>query len=157
MPIKRNSNIVELSRDHHFGLLFCWKIKEGIKLNIDESRINNYINFFWDSHLEKHFLEEEDLLFKKIQDDLCQKAMNEHQIIKNKISLLKIKSEQAQHHYLELITLINQHIRFEERVLFPHLEMILSEEELNKIGENLKKGHQEIFVDNFSDEFWLKN
>jgi len=26
-PIKRNENIMKLSKEHHFSLLFCWKIR----------------------------------------------------------------------------------------------------------------------------------
>lgn len=29
--MKRNENIVLLSRDHHFGLLCAWKIRQGLK------------------------------------------------------------------------------------------------------------------------------
>ncbi len=62
-PIKRNENMVPLSRDHHFGLLFCWKIRQGLKAKIDLERIRKYILHFWKSHLEQHFKEEETLLF----------------------------------------------------------------------------------------------
>lgn len=34
--MKRNENLVPLSRDHHFGLLCCWKIRQGIKKEVSQ-------------------------------------------------------------------------------------------------------------------------
>ncbi len=153
MPIKRNSNIQELSRDHHFGLLFCWKIKEGVKKNVSSERIINYIQFFWEGHLKTHFFEEEQQLFQRVRDPLCEKAMEEHLLIKEKMEHLTVAN--AQHHFLELTELINGHIRFEERVLFPHLELILSEEALKEIGTYLTEAHHLSFKDDYKDEFWV--
>lgn len=155
MPIKRHPSIIELSRDHHFGLLFCWKIKEGLQKNISVERINKYISFFWDNHLSSHFLEEEALLFNKVEDSLCDKAMEEHKMIKDQISSLLTNKNNGQHDYIALADLINAHIRFEERVLFPHLEVLLSDEQLNEIGEYLTATHSNPFVDDFEDEFWV--
>jgi hypothetical protein len=33
-PIKRNKHLKWLSRDHHFGLLACWKIRQGLKIKL---------------------------------------------------------------------------------------------------------------------------
>lgn len=156
MPIKRNINIVALSKDHHFGLLFCWKINEGIKKNIDLERIKAYVDFFWSKHLAAHFNEEEILLFNNREDSFCEKAKEDHQIIIKEIAKIKNNEARAKHDYLHLAQLINQHIRFEERVLFPHLELILSEKELNEIGVSLAQSHIS-FIDNYEDEFWAKN
>ena len=32
-PIKRHDALKHFSRDHHFGLLLVWKIREGVKLS----------------------------------------------------------------------------------------------------------------------------
>lgn len=39
--IKRTKALQPLSRDHHHGLLLCWKIRQGIKLNVEPERIKN--------------------------------------------------------------------------------------------------------------------
>ena len=155
MPIKRNLNIKELSRDHHFGLLFCWKVKEGIKKNVFLERINKYVCFFWKGHLQPHFLEEELLLFNNVNDALCDKALEEHRLIRAQVENIASQNNLSKHHYLDLIEAINNHIRFEERVLFPHLEIILSGEILNKIGLFLASDQHSSFKDNYGDEFWL--
>ena len=63
-PIRRNKHILELSRDHHFTLLFCWKIRQGLKMQIAPERLKNYVNYFWGEHMQPHFREEEEILFK---------------------------------------------------------------------------------------------
>src|SRR6476659_2773550 len=137
MPIKRNLNIVQLSKDHHFGLLFCWKIQEGIKHHIAINRISSYVEFFWSHHLIHHFKEEEDLLLNIIEDDLCDKAKIEHFTIIEEINKICNGKNREISHFLHLVKLLNQHIRFEERVLFPHLELMLSDQQLTAIGNQL--------------------
>src|SRR4051812_7084402 len=64
---------------HDIGLLFCWKVKEGLKRGIDPERVNRYIDFFWNKHLKSHFKEEETLLFNEVDNDLTQRRKYEHQ------------------------------------------------------------------------------
>jgi iron-sulfur cluster repair protein YtfE (RIC family) len=61
--MKRNDNIVWLSRDHHSGLLCSWKVRQGVKKEIEPGRIKNYILYFFENHLEDHFKAEEEVLF----------------------------------------------------------------------------------------------
>ena len=58
---------------------------------------------------------------------------------------------------IELLTAfadaLEQHIRFEERTWFPHLEEILDTRHLEKIGKALDFIH-ETEADTYHDEFW---
>ena len=58
-PIKRDPAIVTFSKDHHFALLLVWKIRQGLKNEIETSRIINYATHFFDNDLIFHFEEEE--------------------------------------------------------------------------------------------------
>jgi len=149
-PIKRNKNIQVLSREHHHGLLLCWKIKEGKKRAVDPRRIVAYINFFWDNHLKNHFKEEEDLLFSLVEDNLCTIGFSQH---KNIRSLLERVNESPDN-LDAFIEHLEAHIRFEERELFPHLEQILTDQQLLEIGSALEASHEVPFIDNYQDEFW---
>ncbi|KIC95484.1 hemerythrin domain-containing protein [Flavihumibacter solisilvae] len=153
--MKRNENIVPLSRDHHDGLLFCWKIRQGIKYGVSIERIQAYVKYFWDNHLEQHFEEEETLLFAGLQDKLVNQAVAEHGKLKRLIDV--VVSPAA--HPAQLITLANtldDHIRFEERVLFPHLEKVLSGDRLADLGKQLQQIHHTNEKENYTDEFWVK-
>lgn len=147
-PIKRAEFLKQLSREHHHGLLLCWKIREGIKKNVAPERIKAYADWFWEEHLERHFKEEEDFIFPILPNtnENIKKAIDEHRSIKK---LFQKKTD--------LINTLNRiqhelenHIRFEERILFNEIQDTASEEHLQKIKIN----HSEKFKDNLSDEFW---
>ena len=153
-PIRRSKHIMALSKDHHSCLLFCWKINEGIKRGVELSRIKNYINFFWENHLKVHFSEEETLLFDAVCDPLTQQAQNEHRVLTEKFNEINVGTSNRNDDYADLAELMTQHVRFEERVLFPHLEVKLSSEALTRIGEYLNEHHQTFFNEYFQDQFW---
>ena len=154
MPIKRNENLVPLSKDHHSTLLFCWKIRTGLKLQVDTMRMKRYVQYFWQTHMQPHFYEEETILFAPVQDAAVQKALDEHSDIKEQIETI-IASENV--HPLQLKMLadaVDNHVRYEERELFPHLENILTEEQLKEIGSELQTAGNAVCNDEFTDEFW---
>lgn len=155
-PIKRSKYLVEFSKDHHASLLFCWKIKEGLKKNIDIPRITKYINFFWEKHLKAHFSEEEELLFNQVEDPLCQQGKAEHLLLTEQVNWLNQDKNQAKGEYVLFEELLNKHIRFEERVLFPYLENILPVSVLDNALEQLLAKHAATYHDNYPDEFWTK-
>ncbi|MET1056149.1 MAG: hemerythrin domain-containing protein [Pedobacter sp.] len=153
-PLKRNVNIQPLSREHHFGLLFCWKIKTGLKHHVDPERMISYLKYFWENHLKSHFEEEEELLFNKAEHAIVDQGDEEHVQLEHYISiLLNHQTDEAEDILLKMVTLLTAHIRYEERVLFPFLERHLTEQQLKEIGKQLEA--EEEFVDEYSDEFWV--
>lgn len=148
-PQKRHKALQPLSREHHFGLLLSWKIRSGFSKNIAPERIRIYANWFYENHLIPHFEMEETHIFPILEEnhELIKKALADHKRIKQLFAetandtktLSKIEQE------------LDQHIRFEERVLFPEIQNIATEEELLQI----EKIHQtEAFEDKIDDEFW---
>ena len=111
-PIKRSEHIAVLSRDHHAGLLFCWKIKEGLKHAVDLQRINQYVKYFWEGHLQEHFREEETLLFSKLDDELTNRAKRDHKVLAGWfMRIIENKVEYFQD-YVSFTELRTNHIRF---------------------------------------------
>ena len=66
-PIKRSKELAPLSREHHEGLLFAWKIKQGLKNETETKLIAEYVQWFWKNHLQEHFTEEEQILAPYLQ------------------------------------------------------------------------------------------
>jgi iron-sulfur cluster repair protein YtfE (RIC family) len=157
-PIKRSKHLVWLSRDHHDGLLIAWKTRQGIRHEISNSRISNFITSAFGNELEPHFQEEESLLFNKLakEDPLRLKAEEQHAAIREKINELKTHSEITLQHLHSFANLLEEHIRFEERILFPHLEKEIKEEELEIVGNHLEADHQKKKTFAWHDEFWMK-
>jgi hemerythrin-like domain-containing protein len=50
--------------------------------------------------------------------------------------------------------MVDDHIRFEERVLFPHLEQLLSDLQLEAIGEKLNNSGPPELNEAYPDQFW---
>ena len=153
-PIKRNKHILQLSKDHHFTLLFCWKIRQGLKMQIATERLKNYVNYFWKEHMQIHFREEEEILFKPVNDDKVQKALGDHQQIEDQVLKLLQMTSIDSDLFSRLTDLVEAHVRYEERELFPHLEQVLTDEQLQGISKELSR--EKISPDNYEDEFWVK-
>ncbi|MFI5159797.1 MAG: hemerythrin domain-containing protein [Sphingobacteriales bacterium] len=156
-PIKRSEHIIALSRDHHTGLLFCWKIREGLRKGIPLFKILKYMNFFWEQHLKEHFREEEALLFNRLDDELSRQGKTEHLMLEQWLHHLNHCENENATEFLSFADLLREHIRFEERTLFPHLETTLAESVLVPVGKYLSEQHKEPFVESYLDEFWAKN
>jgi hypothetical protein len=148
-PIKRNEVLKPLSHEHHHGLLLCWKIKTGIKKNIETARIKKYADWFYHSHLLPHFEMEEKFVFTILgeENELVKKAIAEHRRISELFDDAKAMSTN-----LSLIAdELESHIRFEERILFDEIQKIATVEQLQFIKANHS---DEKFADNISDMFW---
>ncbi len=96
-PIKRNEHIIKLSKDHHFTLLFCWKIRNGLKFEVEPERIVCYVKYFWQNHMLPHFTEEETILFAPVKDVEVQRALDEHADITRQINVLEIAGVNSIH------------------------------------------------------------
>ncbi|RYY14781.1 MAG: hemerythrin domain-containing protein [Chitinophagaceae bacterium] len=153
--MKRHESIVLLSREHHFGLLFCWKIRQGIKKQVLPERMQSYVKYFWDNHLLKHFVEEETILFTASQDDLVSQAIADHRHIRQLVEDTNLGKPVKPEQFKSIADALDDHIRFEERVLFPHLEKELPEIKLIELGNRLQQLHQAPEDDNYVDEFWV--
>ena len=152
-PIKRNKSLVALSKEHHFGLLASWKIRRGFDLKVEPKRMADFVTNLWKTHLEAHFIAEENILFNTINHILIDEALHQHSQLR---SLIKSISEEGTPEQLtSFADLLEQHIRFEERQVFKMLQQELPENKLNEIGEKLENLHKEPIEDNYKDEFWL--
>jgi len=154
-PIKRSGYLVPFSRDHHAGLLFCWKIKEGLKKGASSDRIANYVRFFWEEHLREHFQEEEILLFNQQDAELARRGKAEH-VTLEKLFRMILEGRLEGPNYLAFAEQLTAHIRFEERELFPYLEKTLAMPVLTAIRDILIRLHIRPFEDFYPDEFWIK-
>lgn len=133
-PIKRSKAFVQFSREHHFGLLQVWQIRHDFGIDVPVELISRYVLDFFEKDLRGHFKKEEDYLFSKLPvgDPLREQAENEHrQLYRLVDSISQNRSDKEL--LLHFADLLGAHIRFEERVLFNHLQEIMPEEELEKL------------------------
>lgn len=141
-PIKRSKAFVPFSRDHHFGLLLAWKIRQDIQNKVAAEYINNYVLTFFDTDLRKHFKEEEELILSKLsyKDALRKQAEMEHQKIYHIIDSLREKKTDTAL-LTEFARALQNHIRFEERNLFNYMQEKLTDQELDEVSLHVKQNN----------------
>lgn len=148
-PIKRNPLIVPLSREHHHSLLLCWKIKTGLAKGVAPDRIRKYAYWFYKNHLEPHFKLEETLLFPILGEDhkMVIEAKAEHRLL----STLFADKDNIEASLKKIETVLQKHIRFEERVLFTEIEYKGTDEQMQVL---LQIHSEKKFTENEEDKFW---
>ena len=140
--IKRHKALHPLSHHHHHGLVMAHRL---MKAGTEESKftgeeLKQKLHDFWHSAGNEHFREEEELLLPVYAKYAL---LDQPEIIENLLEHVRIRSlvrqvlEQlsvAETLMHELGTLLEGHIRKEERVIFPMIEKALPEQELHKLG-----------------------
>ena len=153
-PIKRHQSLVSFSKDHHFGLLLVWKIRQGLNKSVSPDHISDYVLYFFKEDLEKHFKAEEELLFCKLppEDILRQRAEAEHRDIYNLITRLTVQKQETAL-LKQFADALEKHIRFEERELFNHLQLHIPANDLATIALRMPNDNKAIDK-KWPDIFW---
>ena len=138
-----------LSREHHQGLLLCWKIRAAFSKNVSLKRVKRYTDWFFLQHIQPHFEIEEKYIFPILgeQHPMVKKATAQHR----RIAKLFEDQEQIARSLSRLEDELASHIRFEERLLFNKVQQVASNQELQLIAEKHPVHH---FEENTEDIFW---
>lgn len=148
-PIKRHRALQGVSREHHHGLLLCWKIRTGLTKNISLERIKVYVDWFYTNYLVPHFELEETYIFPIVGNDhpWVKKALSDHRRLIRLFTVTKADMKTLG----QIEETLEKHIRFEERQLFNHIQQVATDTQMNILA---KKHNNEKFNDNTSDPFW---
>jgi len=148
-PIKRHEALKPLSRQHHFGLLFSWKIRKGFAKNIEIKRMQAYADWFFKTEIKPHFKAEENHIFPILEkeNEMVKRALKEHRRIKRLFN----DTEDSKKSLSLLEEELQAHIRFEERILFNEIQKIATAAQL----EIIEKLHiEDTSKSEYSDPFW---
>lgn len=148
-PIKRHPVLQPLSRQHHDGLLLCWKIRRGFNQKVALKRMKRYADWFWDNHLVPHFDVEEKYIFPILGNDdkMVKRALAEHRRLKR----LFADDEDVERSLSLIEEELESHIRFEERELFAKIQQKASTADYAKI----QRLHDTLpHCEDWDDEFW---
>jgi len=155
--MKRNVNLVELSSEHHDGLVVALRIKKALNNSVESHILVNYINHI-SGTLNNHFRQEEENLsqVKNISregKDLIERMTYDHQQFYDLMDKINLKDNSLDDNLSKFSDLLNDHIRFEERELFPYVEQILNDKQLGLIGKKLETTHIPL-EKNWGPKFW---
>jgi hemerythrin-like domain-containing protein len=138
--MKRHKSLHPLSWDHHHGLAEARRLRRAENTKEAARRFVR----FWQRSLQNHFREEEEILLpvfaKFTRSDRAEivETLAQHVEIRRRVDELTdrlaigaiINSDSL----LEIASLLERHIRFEENELFPAIETTVTEEELWQIN-----------------------
>lgn len=126
--MKRHPSLTPLSHDHHHALVAARRLRLAADRGDDGSEAAAFSRFFAE-HSVPHFREEEELLFPLVVHfeearPLVMQALLEHQQLH---ALARQVAGGASGPLRELAELLEAHVRFEERELFPLIERLLGD------------------------------
>ena len=118
-PLKRHPELIELSREHHHTLALCVRIfRDPAEISHDEIKQHT-------SELLAHFSEEEKEFaphLEKIDTVLRNRFESDHTILRDMLDNPQYDNDEWK---LKLAEALRDHVRFEERDLFPAVEQFL--------------------------------
>lgn len=154
-PIKRSPQLVKLSRDHHFGLLLAWKIRQGIRFEVAAPRITVFVLETFRKEVEPHFQQEENCIFSLLPPDDALRLQAEKEHVWLRTQSVELEHDMSYERLSAFADFLDAHIRFEERQLFNYIEEKSSQEQLRQ-AERCIAAMPQPQLENWADEFWVK-
>lgn len=128
-----------LSQDHHEILALAQRLKHAVDADLATAAFLS----FWSAHGHAHIRIEEEVLLpgwvkedESADDQMVVRVLSEHLLIRGAVRSLE-RGETSIDRIHDLGTLLESHVRFEDRTLFPRIEERLSLEALAELGADL--------------------
>lgn len=155
--MKRHEQLQPLSRQHHNGLLMAMLLTKGLKKNASPDLMRDFISRGWRDELKEHFEMEESVLIpalekKSFYPALTRQLLEEHRQLRL-IVQKAIDHSATVNDISAFASLLEKHIRFEEKIYFPRAEEALHETELIQIGGLLHEDRSKNCM-NYPHKFW---
>lgn len=146
--MKRDEALAPLSRDHHQALYQALQLKRVGDSNVIDA-VRGMIEFF-DAHGALHFRVEEEVLIPTFvregggdpADESIVKVLTDHVWIRARVQALRGAPEVSVEDARELGKRLDEHVRHEERVLFPAIEEALSGEQLTSLAAAMESAEE---------------
>jgi hemerythrin-like domain-containing protein len=155
--MKREEQLQPLSHQHHNGLMAALLLKKGVDKAADPSVMGDFILSVWNNELRNHFIKEEVYLHPHVLQipvlmEKYEQMKAEHHQIRHLVD--NIRSEGATASLVtDFYQLLEKHIRFEERELFPFIEEHIQQDQLNELGRNVEQLKSKACSD-YPVKFW---
>lgn len=136
--MKRSPALIPLSHDHHQALFVSKLLRDAPESDDGGTGALAAFREFWSGDGEKHFRIEEEVLAPgaglpgPVAGEELDRMREEHAQIRGLVKSLPDPADPEQ--LSELGRVLADHVRFEERELFPLIEQALSPEQLEHLG-----------------------
>jgi hemerythrin-like domain-containing protein len=143
--MKRSPELRDLSVDHHHGLVAARELRWAAEGKVPlPAALAGFLRA-WQQTIAAHFRREEEVLLPGFaravaaDDPLIVRTLVEHVALRRTVrDLAESVGERRRVLAGEIGRALDDHIRFEERVLFPAIEQALGAAELARLGEELR-------------------
>jgi hypothetical protein len=145
--MKRDQNLVRLSRDHHRGLVLAMRLERDLPGATDTAAATIYhdLSVFWQEGLLPHFRAECECLLARLvrhvapQHELIRKTQEDHLHIESLMAALQDTDDPdlRRQYVMTLGQHLREHIRWEEAVLFERAQEELTMSEMAALGSDL--------------------
>jgi hemerythrin-like domain-containing protein len=155
--MKRDKSLQPLSWQHHDTLMACLMIEKGVKKNADIKVLQDFTRHIWERDINKHFALEENYLVpqlrrKQFPEYLIRSLLNDHDLLRI-ISTRLLNGGATYNLFVAFATLLEQHVRFEERIVFEKAQQVIPEPELEKLAKHFPQEHSTSCKD-YPVKFW---
>jgi hemerythrin-like domain-containing protein len=144
--MRRSEYLQALSRGHHQGLYVALQLRRSTPASTAEAR-RAFLQF-WHSEGGQHFRVEEEVLLpayarhRPPDEPAVVRVLTEHVDLRRRAAELEASESPSLTDVHELGERLAQHIRHEERVLFPAIEAALSDAELSELVRALERAER---------------
>jgi hemerythrin-like domain-containing protein len=140
--VKRSESLKSLSHEHHHALFIAKRLRDE-----GEQALEAFLTF-WRTEGRIHFQIEEEVLLPGSglagpgRDPDVARMLDEHLAIRRRVASV-LEGQTSAVVLGELGQALTDHVRFEERELFPRIEADLPPEELERLGAQLVEAEAE--------------
>ncbi|MCK6602903.1 MAG: hemerythrin domain-containing protein [Bacteroidetes bacterium] len=137
--MKRHPGLIPFSWEHHHGLVFARRLKNGAENGMNTEVLNKYLTRFWDNSLATHFELEESFLLSQVSGQSIpfrDQLIQEHRQLDRLAAIARMAGLDSEG-LTGFSGLLTRHIRFEESHLFPWVEKTTGNDRLMDIGAYL--------------------
>lgn len=147
MAVKRSKELRPLSSEHHQALLVAFQLKKGLAGHgetagapRDLPGLVTLARRYEDALLRTHTRAEEELLGRHLDDESLRRLKFEHAELLRLMEVAKTgRPAESRAALTSFADLLERHIRWEERELFPAVEDRVEAADLLHVGEELEK------------------
>ncbi len=146
--MKRDPALVSLSHDHHQALFVAQALRRAGPQTTAEARAGFLA--YWHAHGRTHFRLEEEILFPAYaghgdsHHPLVARALCDHVAIRHRAAALASTGTPSAFALRELGTRLADHVRLEERELFPLIEHALPAAALAAVAAELARAEERL-------------
>lgn len=137
--MKRHQALQQLSRDHHDALVVAHRLKRLDYTNAEDAR-NAFLEY-WKNEGREHFRQEEEILLPTLTRYVDSSTPIISQVLSDHSRIGRLATEISKASRLEQLRALGleleQHVRKEERELFPLIERAIPDRELAELASRL--------------------